>query len=163
MTPKNHCSINSPVGPLLLVSSGDKLTQIAWGESISKHTVPAHACENPVLAQAADELCAYFAGSKRRFSVALDVRGTAFQRAVWDALRNLPYGEIVSYGDLAKRLGNPLGARAVGGAVGANPIPIIIPCHRVLGAGRRLGGFTGGLAVKRQLLALEGIHWCENV
>jgi methylated-DNA-[protein]-cysteine S-methyltransferase len=162
MTQKNQCSLDSPLGPLLLVSSGDKLTQIAWGAPASKHTVPALACEHPVLAQAAEELCAYFAGSQRSFSVALDARGTAFQQAVWDALRKLPYGEIVSYGDLAKRLGNPRGARAVGGAVGANPIPIMIPCHRVLGAGRRLGGFTGGLAVKRQLLALEGIHWYEH-
>ena len=101
------------------------------------------------------QLEAYFAGKLRRFDVALAPEGTPFQREVWSALTEIPYGETVSYGGLALRLGRSNATRAVGAANGSNPIPIIIPCHRVIGADGSLTGFGGGLAIKRRLLDLE--------
>lgn len=155
------CTLASPLGTLLLVSSGGKLTQLIWGaDAIQPQGIQLP--QNDVLEQASEELKAYFFGSKLGFSVPIAPDGTAFQKTVWQALRKLPHGHTTSYGELASRVGNPQGARAVGGAVGANPLPIIIPCHRVLRAGNRLGGFSGGLAIKRKLLRLETIDWQEN-
>jgi len=105
-----------------------------------------------VLAQ----LDEYFSGTRRVFRLRLAPGGTAFQLAVWEALRAIPYGQTVSYAELAGRLGNAAGARAVGLANGANPLPIIVPCHRVIGADGSLTGFGGGLYIKRALLSLEG-------
>lgn len=104
------------------------------------------------------ELRAYLRGELREFRVPLDLddQGTPFQRSVWSALRHIPYGELISYGDLARRVGRPGGARAVGQANGRNPIPIVVPCHRVVASGGGLGGFSAGLPVKRHLLAIEG-------
>jgi methylated-DNA-[protein]-cysteine S-methyltransferase len=101
------------------------------------------------------QLEAYFAGELRRFDLPLAPEGTPFQREVWSALTAIPYGETVSYGELARRLGRPAASRAVGAANGQNPIPIVIPCHRVIGADGSLTGFGGGLAIKRRLLDLE--------
>lgn len=155
------CKLDSPLGTLLLVSSGAKLTQLIWGaDAIRFQRV--QLSQNGILEQASEELKAYFFGSKLGFSVPIEPDGTAFQKTVWQALRKLPHGHTTSYGELASRVGNPQAARAIGGAVGANPLPIIIPCHRVLRAGNRLGGFSGGLAIKRQLLRLEAISWQEN-
>jgi len=92
------------------------------------------------------------------FSIPLKAEGTDFQTRVWTALRDVPFGKTVSYGELAAQIGNPKAARAIGGAVGKNPIPIIIPCHRVLAAGGKLGGFTGGTDIKEWLLAIEGVR-----
>lgn len=155
------CTLASPLGTLLLVSSAGKLTQLSWGANTS-HLQTAQHSRDPVLRQAAEELNAYFAGDKTSFKISIEPVGTVFQRAVWKALCALPYGQTISYGELASQVGNPQAARAVGGAVGANPIPIIIPCHRVLRAENRLGGFSGGLTIKRQLLKLENIRWREN-
>lgn len=105
---------------------------------------------------AAAQLAEYFDGSRQHFSLPLGYSGTAFQERVWAALRDIPYGQVVSYGELAREIGNPAAARAVGAANGANPLPIVIPCHRVIAAGGALGGYTGGLRVKRALLSLEG-------
>lgn len=103
------------------------------------------------------QLFEYFSGSRRQFDLPLDLRGTAFQLAVWEKLLGVPYGETISYGELALEIGKPTAARAVGAAVGANPIPIIVPCHRVIGKTGGLVGFGGGLDLKRRLLALEGV------
>ena len=103
------------------------------------------------------QLSEYFSGSRRQFDLPLDLRGTAFQLAVWEKLLGVPYGETISYGELALEIGKPTAARAVGAAVGANPIPIIVPCHRVIGKTGELVGFGGGLDLKRRLLALEGV------
>ncbi len=103
------------------------------------------------------QLFEYFSGSRRQFDLPLDLRGTAFQLAVWEKLLGVPYGETISYGELALEIGKPTAARAVGAAVGANPIPIIVPCHRVIGKTGELVGFGGGLDLKRRLLALEGV------
>ena len=101
------------------------------------------------------QLGEYFRGHRRQFDLPLDLRGTAFQRAVWTELMRIPYGTTISYGELAARIGRPRAARAVGAAVGANPVPIVIPCHRVIGKTGALVGFGGGLDLKRRLLALE--------
>ena len=104
---------------------------------------------------ALDQIHAYLRGELREFSVRLDLRGTPFQESVWEALHDIPYGETVAYADIAVELGKPLALRAVGQAVGANPIPIVIPCHRVVGKDGRLVGFGGGLPLKERLLYLE--------
>ena len=112
--------------------------------------------DNPTLSQAKRELTAYFAGGLKRFSVPLDWQGTDFQQSVWEALTHIPYGETVSYADIARAIGRPKSARPTGGAVGANPLPIIVPCHGIMGSDRSLTGFTGGLVIKIRLLVLEG-------
>jgi methylated-DNA-[protein]-cysteine S-methyltransferase len=106
--------------------------------------------------RAAAQLVAFLEGKRQDFELELDPRGTEFQRAVWAALLRIPYGETRSYADVARELGKPRAVRAVGTANGANPIPIVIPCHRVVASGGHLGGYGGGLALKRRLLALEG-------
>jgi methylated-DNA-[protein]-cysteine S-methyltransferase len=110
---------------------------------------------HPVLVETARQLAAYFSGDLRRFDLALDFAGTPFQQRVWRELLNIPYGETRSYSHVAQQIGAPSSVRAVGAANGANPIPIIVPCHRVIGAGGNLVGYGGGLPLKRRLLALE--------
>jgi methylated-DNA-[protein]-cysteine S-methyltransferase len=106
------------------------------------------------------QLTEYFAGTRRQFDLPLAPEGTPFQQRVWRVLLDIPYGQTISYGELAARIGQPSAARAVGLANGSNPLPIVIPCHRVIGAGGKLTGYGGGLPIKRQLLALErGVLW----
>lgn len=112
----------------------------------------------PFEQQVARELTEYFAGQRSRFSVLGSPEGTPFERRCWDALRQIPYGETRTYGEIARAVGNPKGFRAVGSANHKNPIPIIIPCHRVVAAGGGLGGYGGGLELKRRLLTLEQAH-----
>lgn len=108
--------------------------------------------------QVREQLSEYFAGERREFSLPLHLDGTAFQRRVWRALLEIPYGTVETYGELAGRLGQTGAARAVGGANGANRIPIVIPCHRVIASGGKIGGYSGGLDVKRSLLAIENLR-----
>jgi methylated-DNA-[protein]-cysteine S-methyltransferase len=110
---------------------------------------------HPVLVEAHRQLCAYFAGELRRFELPLEFVGTPFQQSVWRALLEIPYGETRSYGQLAQSIGLPAAVRAVGAANGANPLAIVVPCHRVIGASGKLVGYAGGLPLKRRLLALE--------
>ncbi len=112
---------------------------------------------------AVEQLGQYFAGSRRNFDLELDPRGRPFDRAVWDLLAEIPYGETRSYGQLARALGRPDRARAVGGANARNPLPIILPCHRVIGSDGSLTGYGGGLELKRALLALESGAWQESL
>lgn len=112
----------------------------------------------PVLRQARRELSEYAAGRRKRFEVAFELDGTHFQCEVWKALFGIPYGETRTYGEIARAVGRPGAARAVGAAAGRNPLPVIVPCHRLIAAGGALGGFSGGLELKRKLLALEGIR-----
>jgi methylated-DNA-[protein]-cysteine S-methyltransferase len=111
---------------------------------------------HPIAAEAVRQLRAYFAGELRQFDLPLDMRGTDFQLRVWRALEGIPYGETRSYSQVASAIGAPQAVRAVGAANGANPIPIVVPCHRVIGAGGKLVGYGGGLPLKKRLLALEG-------
>jgi methylated-DNA-[protein]-cysteine S-methyltransferase len=107
------------------------------------------------VAEAVRQLSEYFAGERKEFDFPLAPEGTEFQRAVWKRLQEIPYGQTISYGELARRVGNPKASRAVGAANGKNPIPIVIPCHRVIGADGKLTGFGGGLPIKEALLAIE--------
>jgi len=149
--------IDTPIGAVLLAGNSWALSSVGFqaGPRAMRpqpHWVRSAAPFTAVVTQ----LAAYFAGSLREFQLALAPRGTQFQLAVWDALRRIPYGATLSYGELARQLGHPQGARAVGLANGANPLPVIVPCHRVIGADGSLTGFGGGLPIKRTLLALEG-------
>jgi len=149
----------SPVGPLKLVAGDRGLAAVLWENDDPRRVrlgAMAEGPDHPVLVQAGQELEAYFAGRRRTFSVPLDFAGTPFQTRVWTALTAIPFGETRSYGQLAAQLGMPSAARAVGAANGRNPISIIAPCHRVVGAGGQLTGFAGGLAAKAFLLRLEG-------
>jgi methylated-DNA-[protein]-cysteine S-methyltransferase len=138
---------------LRLVAGNVGLRAIVFGEAESEDTEDDDA--HPVLRAAIDQLSAYFAGSLREFSLPLEMAGTDFQMRVWRMLCKIPYGETRSYRDLAIALGKPTAVRAVGAANGANPLPIVVPCHRVIGANGSLVGYGGGLALKKRLLALE--------
>lgn len=153
----------SPVGTITLASDGSSLTGL-WleGQKYFAATLDAQheQAALPVFADAGQWLDAYFAGQKPACTVPLAPKGSAFRQAVWKKLLEIPYGQTVTYGKLADELarqGMPTAARAVGGAVGHNPISIIIPCHRVVGANGSLTGYAGGLTAKRKLLELEGI------
>jgi methylated-DNA-[protein]-cysteine S-methyltransferase len=151
--------IDSPIGTLTLIADDDALTEVRFPGEGAAHDLTTDrvvdAVDHPVLRQAAAELDEYFAGHRVDFDVPLDPRGTDFQLAAWQALRTIPYGETVSYGEQAKRLGDPGKARAVGAANGRNPLPIIVPCHRVVGANGHLTGFGGGIETKAWLLDHE--------
>lgn len=150
--------MDSPVDPLLLAASDDGL-----------HLIEFHSPRHPMarlpdwregdhaaLRAARSQLEEYFAGGRREFDLPLAPRGTAFQREVWRTLATIPYGETISYAQLAQRVGKPTAMRAVGAANGRNPLPIVLPCHRVIGADGSLTGFGGGLPTKQFLLQLEG-------
>ncbi len=151
-----HLRFRSPVGPLALEATEAGLVGLHFGDrGPSRPGVSLKARAHLEEAEAA--LRDYFAGRPPRLP-ALDLRGSAFQRAVWAALLEIPWGEVRTYGELARALGAPGGARAVGGANHENPVAILVPCHRVVQAGGRLGGYGGGLEVKRWLLAHEAAH-----
>ena len=147
----------SPLGTLLLARTASGLAG-AWFEAQKHHPAVIGAPErddDPLLQRAAQQLAAYFEGSDAEFDVPLDLLGTPFQRAVWGELLQIERGATCSYGDIARKLGTPSASRAVGAAVGKNPISIIVPCHRVLGSGGALTGYAGGLDRKTALLRLE--------
>ena len=152
-----YTHLESPIGPLLLASSERGLCAIHFAMR-GKPAKPARGWrEDPApLRAAARQLERYFAGALREFDLPLAPAGTPFQLEVWEALRRIPYGKTISYGELARRLGRPAASRAVGAANGSNPLPIVVPCHRVIGADGSLTGFGGGIAIKRALLELEG-------
>ena len=146
----------SPLGPLLLVSSSAALTQINFpNNERASQPEPEWQKDEQRLREVVRQLHAYFSGELESFDVELAPQGTHFQQKVWKELLEIPYGETISYGELARRIGNPNASRAVGLANGSNPIPIIIPCHRVIGSNGKLTGYGGGLPTKEKLLALE--------
>ena len=148
--------MKSPVGKLLLTGTeaGLKLISFPKGKMTCTPEADWQKGDN-FLREAIRQLDAYFAGRRKIFDLALDPEGTPFQLHVWQALRDIPYGETISYGELARRIGNPRSSRAVGAANGSNPLPIVIPCHRVIGASGKLTGYGGGLEIKKALLTLE--------
>ncbi|NLA87786.1 MAG: methylated-DNA--[protein]-cysteine S-methyltransferase [Clostridiales bacterium] len=140
----------SPVGTLYLAEENGALTDLRF------RPIPnAEERETPLLKRAAAQLDEYFCGKRRAFDLPLEAQGTAFQKAVWSALRDIPYGETRSYKDIACAVGKPTACRAVGSANNKNPISVIIPCHRVVGSGGSLTGYDGGLDIKQALLELE--------
>lgn len=150
--------VASPVGALTLVADEDSLVAILWeNDDPARVPLPSRVAvaDHPVLMMTERQLGEYFAGARRAFDVPLRFHGTDFQRAVWSALLQIPFGETSSYGMLARALGRPGAARAVGAANGRNPISIIAPCHRVIGANGALTGFAGGLVAKKRLLEFE--------
>lgn len=149
----------SPVGMLTLVARGSALAAVLWERERENRVRLGPLSEDnfhPVLLETEKQLNEYFAGERSQFDLPLDFQGTEFQKQVWQALLEIPYGETRSYGQIALSIGNPKSVRAVGAANGKNPISIIAPCHRVIGASGALTGFAGGLEVKARLLALEG-------
>jgi methylated-DNA-[protein]-cysteine S-methyltransferase len=149
--------VASPIGRLRLIASGDELVGIWFehGRDAGKKSLDLAPGTAPVLERTKLQLREYFRGERREFDLPLAPRGTEFQRRVWRRLQEIEYGTTTTYGALAQELGNPKACRAVGLANGSNPIPIVIPCHRVIGASGALTGFGGGLPVKHALLALE--------
>ena len=157
--PIYHTTSHTPIGPLLLAADDAGLRLIHFQAGPRPMAVPDHWVPASELAGgAAEQLEAYFAGELREFHLTLAPEGTPFQLAVWEALEEIPYGATVSYGGLAARIGRPGAARAVGGANARNPLPIVRPCHRVVGSRGQLTGFAGGLDIKRALLELEQRH-----
>lgn len=148
--------MESPVGDLLLAGTSEGLQRLHFSKG-SKATQedPSWEREDGAFADVIQQLREYFRGLRHHFDVPLNPQGTPFQLRVWEQLRAIPYGQTISYGELARRTGNPAASRAVGLANGANPIAILIPCHRVIGANGKLTGFGGGIDVKERLLALE--------
>ena len=146
----------SPFGTLLLAGDGTRLSLLGFpaGAMARQHSDDWVKDSKP-FKEAISQLESYFVGELKEFKLKLDVNGTDFQRNVWNALASIPYGQTWTYGQLAKHIGKPRASRAVGAANGANPLPIIIPCHRVVAAGGKLGGFGGGLEMKNSLLTLE--------
>ena len=146
----------SPVGPLMLVADEAGLRRIDFVNGRSPVRSDPHWRESAeYLGETVRQLLAYFAGELEAFDLPLVPQGTPFQLAVWKRLCEIPYGETISYGELARRVGNPNASRAVGLANGSNPIPIVIPCHRVIGSNGKLTGYGGGLPIKEKLLGLE--------
>lgn len=167
--------IMTPCGPLTLLCDGRALTAVRFGREAdgaatakaaqagaemfekvmpTQQTQEARAAQE-ILEQAAREIGEYFEGKRRAFAVPTAAAGTPFQQAVWNALKEIPYGETRTYGEIARRIGHPRASRAVGQANNRNPLPIVVPCHRVIGASGALTGYAGGLAVKVRLLELE--------
>lgn len=150
--------IDSPVGPLTLVATGEKLAAILWQNDKPGrvHLGPMRESpQDPVLQEAERQLREYFAGTRTRFDLELEFVGTDFQKNVWQALLDIPYGQTRSYAQIAAQVGRPKAVRAVGAANGRNPLSIVAPCHRVVGASGELTGYAGGLRAKEALLALE--------
>lgn len=147
----------TPIGPLLLAGDGDALRLVHFQSGPRPmRPPPAWVAKSAPFQAALRQLAEYFAGRRRVFDLPLAAVGTEFQRSVWRVLVTIPYGVTISYAELARRVGNARASRAVGLANGANPLPIVVPCHRVIGSDGSLTGFGGGLEMKRRLLTLEG-------
>jgi len=155
--------IDSPLGSLYLAASAHGLQEVSRQKSPAPmaSSLKSSSPEIRILRQTTQELAEYFAGKRQHFDIPLDLRGTPFQQQVWRELQKIPYGTTCSYKDIATHIKNPNAVRAVGGANGKNPLCIVIPCHRVISADGSIGGYSGGLAIKRKLLALEQVYYAN--
>ena len=154
-----YCYLATPIGDLLLAGDDDALALVSFPEGSMRRDPDDNWIYNEKpFAAARQQLTEYFAGKRQEFDLPLKLSGTEFQLSVLDALQKIPYGETTSYSDIAQRIGRPKAVRAVGAANGRNPIPIIVPCHRVIGSHGDLTGFGGGLETKEALLRLEAEH-----
>lgn len=153
----NYCYVDSPVGRLLVAGDEHAVRRIEFPQDGRPGQPEAgwHESIGGPIQEAGRQLQEYFSGVRTEFDLPLAPEGTLFQRTVWGRLQEIPYGQTISYGELARRVGNPKASRAVGAANGCNPLPIVIPCHRVIGASGKLTGFGGGLPTKQLLLSLE--------
>ena len=153
-----YTQIPTPIGDLLATDLGDGLASLTFPEHRGAAPIGTdwRADAGP-FREVASAIDAYFAGEEVEFDIPLDLRGTDLQRQVWEALLDCPYGRTTTYHDIAHRVGRPTAARAVGGAIGRNPVAIVVPCHRVIASNGSLTGYAGGLERKRHLLALEGV------
>jgi methylated-DNA-[protein]-cysteine S-methyltransferase len=155
---KQYCYYQSPIGKLLLVGTDGTLEALQFPNSLEQVNIAEDwHCNEDCFKNVLKQLAEYFAGDRQEFDLKLAPKGTTFQQNVWQELQKIPFGQTASYGEIAKRIGNSKASRAVGMANGKNPIPIIVPCHRVIGKDGSLTGFGGGLDIKKQLLKLE-IH-----
>ena len=162
--PYEYTLMPSPVGQLTLVARNGRLAAILWENERANRVrlgEVREANDSPVLLETERQLKEYFAGTRHQFELELDFSGTDFQKQVWQALLTIPFGETRSYSQIAQQIGKPKAVRAVGAANGRNPISIIAPCHRVIGASGGLTGFAGGLQAKQYLLALEGTRQAQ--
>ena len=154
-----YCYLDTPIGELLLAGDDDALCLVSFPEgSMRRDPDPDWIYNEKPFAAARQQLAEYFEGERREFDLPLKLSGTEFQMSVLQALQHIPYGETTSYAEIAERIGRPKAVRAVGAANGRNPIPIIVPCHRVIGSHGELTGFGGGLDTKEALLRLEAEH-----
>ena len=155
-SPRWYCLVPSPVGQLMLAGDFQRLTCLFFQDGPHTQPPPPHWTydRNP-FTKVIDQLEEYFAGTRTQFTVPLEQKGTPFQQRVWRTLLNIPYGQTVSYGEIARSIGLPQASRAVGAANGKNPISILVPCHRVIGHSGKLVGYGGGLPIKEKLLAHE--------
>jgi methylated-DNA-[protein]-cysteine S-methyltransferase len=155
----DRLAVDTPIGRLVLEGTDEALTGLLLPNRAASAAPAMSRAQDAAraIALAADQLAEYFDGARTRFDIPLAFAGTPFQEDVWRALGRIPYAETVSYAELAQIVGRPHAYRAVGQANGANPLPIVLPCHRVLAAGGRIGGYGGGLETKQRLLALEGV------
>jgi methylated-DNA-[protein]-cysteine S-methyltransferase len=154
-SPKAVMSVETPIGPITLIAQNEKIIQVVLGKRA------AAVGSSPVLTLAKKQIANYFAGSLNRFTIPVAVEGTEFQKSVWKEIAKLATGKSISYGEIAAKIGKPLASRAVGAAVGSNPTPLIVGCHRVLGSAGKITGFTGakGIKTKAWLLDHEGIAY----
>jgi methylated-DNA-[protein]-cysteine S-methyltransferase len=156
---KQYCCCQSPIGQLLLVGTDGVLEELHFANSPGQEKIFGdrlnYQYDEAGFTKVIQQLSEYFAGKRQVFDLKISPRGTAFQQSIWQELRKIPFGKTESYGEIARRVGSPKASRAVGMANSKNPIPIIVPCHRVIGKDGSLTGFGGGLEVKKQLLKLE--------
>ena len=154
-----YTAMESPIGEIFIAQSAKGLTHIRFASS-TKPELPLANWKfvNDPESEPVNQLKAYFKGTLRDFSLPLDLQGTPFQLKVWEALQKIPYGQTISYSELARRIGKPKAVRAVGGANGKNPIPLVVPCHRVIGSDGSLTGYGSGIHIKSMLLELEKKH-----
>lgn len=162
----NVLRMPTPIGEITIYANDTAVTGLYMEayhhqKSVDARFKSAREKHTPMLLVAEKEIKAYFAGKLKAFTVPVEITGTAFQKAVWQSLREIGYGELWTYADVAKHIGNPRACRAAGGAIGSNPVSIIIPCHRVIGSNATLTGFGGGLPAKQRLLEIEG-HRIKN-
>jgi methylated-DNA-[protein]-cysteine S-methyltransferase len=152
LSPKAVASVDTPIGPITLIAQGEKIVRVELGKKA------AAVGSSKVLTEAKMQLVAYFSGKLERFTVPIETVGTEFQKSVWKEIAKIGFGRKLSYGEIAAKIGNPAASRAVGAAVGSNPTPLLVGCHRVLGSTGKITGFTGGKGIKTKAWLLEHEH-----
>jgi methylated-DNA-[protein]-cysteine S-methyltransferase len=149
LSPKAVTSVDSPIGPITLIAQGEKIVRVELGKKARAEG------NSKVLTEAKNQIAAYFSGKLERFTVPIEVVGTEFQKSVWKEIAKIGFGRQLSYGEIAAKIGNPAASRAVGAAVGSNPTPLLVGCHRVLGSTGKITGFTGGKGIKTKAWLLD--------